>query len=167
MYGCADSARAGLILVPEGRQLFSSLSVLENLQIGCSTRRGGPWSPDKVLGLFPDLERILKQPAMQLSGGQQQMVAIGRALMSNPSVLLCDEISLGLAPVVIKNMYAALSDIRETGVSIIIVEQNIQQALEASDRLICIRTGAISYSSDSSSADVPAIESAYFGMDAR
>lgn len=161
----AEAARRGLILVPEGRQLFPSLSVMENLEIGRATGREGPWSIDQVLHLFPDLARLLDRPATLLSGGQQQMVAIGRALMGNPKVLLCDEISLGLAPVVIGQMYEALKQIRATGMSLIIVEQSIQQAISVSDNVLCLRGGQITYSSRSDAADTNAIEAAYFGME--
>jgi branched-chain amino acid transport system ATP-binding protein len=164
-YNCAEVARRGIILVPEGRQLFPSLTVRENLEIGASTRRDGPWTLDRILHLFPDLSRMLDRPAMLLSGGQQQMVAIGRALMSNPQVLLCDEVSLGLAPVIIEQMYSALADIRRSGTSMIIVEQSIHQALQVSDRILCLRTGAVTYEGESKSADLSRIETAYFGME--
>jgi branched-chain amino acid transport system ATP-binding protein len=162
---CAEAARRGIILVPEGRQLFSSLSVRENLEIGASTQREGPWTLDGILHLFPDLARLLDRPALQLSGGQQQMVAIGRALMGNPSVLLCDEISLGLAPVIIGQMYKALTHIRSSGMSMIIVEQSIHQALHVSDRVYCLRSGAVLYEGNSKCAEFSDIEAAYFGME--
>ncbi len=162
----AEVAQRGITLVPEGRQLFPSLSVMENLAIGATTQRDGPWNIDRVLHLFPDLVPFLNQPATLLSGGQQQMVAISRALMSNPKVLLCDEISLGLAPIVIRQMYAALADIRAAGMSMIIVEQNIQQAISASDNVLCLRGGQKTYASPSARADVAEIEAAYFGMEA-
>ena len=162
---CAEVARRGIILVPEGRQLFPSLNVRENLEIGAATGRIGHWTLDRVLHLFPDLARMLDRPAMLLSGGQQQMVAIGRALMGNPCVLLCDEVSLGLAPVVIGQMYSALADIRQSGTSMIIVEQSIHQALQVSDRVLCLRTGAVTYESASKVADLDKIEAAYFGME--
>lgn len=163
----AEAARRGLVLVPEGRQLFASLSVAENLAIGAAAGRKGPWTIDRVLSLFPDLARLLDRPALRLSGGQQQMVAIGRALMANPKVLLCDEISLGLAPVVIGQMYAALKQIRATGLSMIVVEQNIRQAIAVSDALLCLRGGKVTYASPSGSAEIAAIEAAYFGMEAQ
>jgi len=116
-------AHKGIALVPEGRQLFPSLSVAENLMIGARTGRAGPWSIDKVYDLFPVLKERKDQASTTLSGGQQQMVAIGRALMSNPELILFDEISLGLAPVIIKSIYDALPDIVGGGMTAMIVEQ--------------------------------------------
>ena len=111
----------GLAMVPEGRRLFPSLSVEENLLVGSYSRRAGPWNLQRLYALFPILGERRHNPGTALSGGQQQMVAIGRALMSNPRLLMCDEVSLGLAPVVIKDIYAALPGIRAEGVSVIVV----------------------------------------------
>ncbi|MDE2374899.1 MAG: ABC transporter ATP-binding protein, partial [Hyphomicrobiales bacterium] len=117
-----EIVKLGLSLVPEGRRLFSSLSVEENLLVGAYGRRGeGPWSLATVYRLFPILEERRHTPSTALSGGQQQMVAIGRSLMSNPRVLLCDELSLGLAPIVIRDIYAALADIKQHGTSVVLV----------------------------------------------
>jgi branched-chain amino acid transport system ATP-binding protein len=161
-----DIMGRGIAMVPEGRRLFPSLTVEENLQIGSYGRNvTGPWNLDSVYALFPILKERRRNPATALSGGQQQMVAIGRALMSNPEVLLCDEISLGLAPVVIRDIYAAFPRIRETGAAIVIVEQDIAQALKVSDRVYCMMEGRITLSGKSDALDRRAIHQAYFGAE--
>jgi branched-chain amino acid transport system ATP-binding protein len=121
-----------------------SLSVEENLLIGAYGRKtGGHWTLETVYELFPILKERRNNPGTALSGGQQQMVAIGRALMSNPRVLLCDEISLGLAPVVIRDIYAAVPKIKEAGASLIVVEQDIGQAMQVADRVYCMMEGRV------------------------
>lgn len=155
----------GIAMVPEGRKLFPSLSVEENLLIGAHLRgSGGSWNLSKIYELFPALASRRHQPSTQLSGGQQQMVAIGRALMSNPELLLCDEISLGLAPVIIRDIYAALPEIRGTGASVILVEQDIGKALEISDNVYCMMEGRITLSGRPADLSRDAIHEAYFGM---
>lgn len=159
-----DVLRLGIAMVPEGRKLFPSLSVEENLLIGAHARKGtGPWGLETVYELFPVLRERRHNPGTALSGGQQQMVAIGRALMSNPDVLLCDEISLGLAPVVIRDIYAALPRIRSGGAATIIVEQDIGQALKVADRVYCMMEGRVTLSGPASSLSRDAIHAAYFG----
>jgi len=154
----------GIAMVPEGRRLFPSLSVEENLLIGAHGRRAqGPWTLDAVYGLFPVLRERRASPATALSGGQQQMVAIGRALMSNPALLLCDEISLGLAPVVIRDIYRALPRIREGGAAVVIVEQDIGQALQVADRVYCLMEGRITLTGAPAALSREAIHAAYFG----
>lgn len=129
----------GIAMVPEGRKLFPSLSVAENLLIGGQSRKvKGYCTLDRVHDLFPILREKRNAPGTSLSGGQQQMVAIGRALMSNPRVLLCDEISLGLAPVVIRDIYKALPQNQKAGASVIVVEQDIGQAMKVADRVYCM-----------------------------
>jgi branched-chain amino acid transport system ATP-binding protein len=153
----------GIALVPEGRRLFPSLSVEENLIIGGQLGRGGPWSLARIYDLFPVLAERRHLPSTALSGGQQQMVAIGRALMSNPKLLLCDEISLGLAPIVIREVYAHLPAIVAEGCSLIIVEQDIVQALKAAARVYCLQEGRVALTGAAASLTREAISAAYFG----
>ncbi len=161
-----DVVRRGIALVPEGRKLFASLTVEENLQIGSyGCKRSGPWSLQSIYALFPVLKERRGNPATALSGGQQQMVAIGRALMSNPEILLCDELSLGLAPVVIKDIYAAFNRIRASGMAIIVVEQDIGQALKVADRVYCMMEGRITLTGRPADLDRAGIHAAYFGAE--
>jgi branched-chain amino acid transport system ATP-binding protein len=154
----------GIAMVPEGRKLFPSLSVEENLLIGGQVRQGdGRWGLEAIYELFPILRERRASPGTALSGGQQQMVAIGRALMSNPELLLCDEISLGLAPVVIKDIYAALPRIRETGAAVVIVEQDISRALAVADRVYCMMEGRVTLTGRASEVTRADIHAAYFG----
>lgn len=157
-------ARRGIAMVPEGRQLFPSLSVEENLIIGGQMGRKGPWSLEKVFELFPILKERRAVPPTALSGGQQQMVAIGRALMSNPEILLFDEISLGLAPIIIKSIYDALPNIIGDGMSAIIVEQDIAKALSVSSRVYCIQEGRISLEGVPQTLTREQVSAAYFGV---
>ena len=161
----ADEIMAqGIAMVPEGRKLFPSLSVEENLLVGTYGRKqAGHWSLETVYGLFPILKERRNNPGTALSGGQQQMVAIGRALMSNPRVLLCDEISLGLAPVVIRDIYKAVPQIREAGASLIVVEQDIGQAMAVADRVYCMMEGRITLSGRPGDLSREDIHAAYFG----
>ncbi len=156
-------ARRGIAMVPEGRRLFRSLSVEENLIIGGERAKPGRWTLDSVYGLFPILREKRNNPGTALSGGQQQMVAIGRALMANPDIILFDEISLGLAPVVIKDIYAAFPAIAETGVAIVLVEQDVSRALAFAHGFACLQEGRVSLAgapADHTRAD---ITDAYFG----
>ena len=160
-----DILTAGIAMVPEGRKLFPSLTVEENLRIGAHARKGnGFWTLERLYTLFPILRERRDHPGTALSGGQQQMVAIGRALMSNPTVLLCDELSLGLAPVVIREIYAAFPTIRESGTSIIVVEQDIGQALKVADHVHCMMEGRVTLSGRPADLSREAIHDAYFGV---
>jgi branched-chain amino acid transport system ATP-binding protein len=160
----ADIVRRGVAMAPEGRKLFPSLSVEENLAVGAwSQKSPGQWTLASVYELFPILKERRLSPATALSGGQQQMVTIGRALMSNPRLLMCDEISLGLAPIVIRDIYAALPRIKQGGVSLIIVEQDIAQAMAVADRVYCFQEGRVTLSGPPSALSRDAIHEAYFG----
>ena len=159
-----DIVKRGIALVPEGRRLFPSLSVEENLLMGTLSGRKGSWNMERVFTLFPILKEKRRLPGTSLSGGQQQMVAIGRALMSNPRLLLCDEISLGLAPVVIREIYAALPAIMEDGMSLLIVEQDVQLALQVSSRVVCLQEGRVSLEGKSGDLTREQISKAYFGI---
>ncbi|CAM5380367.1 ABC transporter ATP-binding protein [Eoetvoesiella caeni] len=162
----AKIVHRGVAMVPEGRRLFASLSVEENLLMGAYGGRRGIWNFESVAKLFPILKERRKSPATALSGGQQQMVAIGRALMSNPRLLICDELSLGLAPIVIKEIYDALKTVAATGLTAIIVEQDTSTAKEMSNRLYCLQEGRVSLTGISRQVGHEQITAAYFGLQA-
>jgi branched-chain amino acid transport system ATP-binding protein len=157
-------AARGIALVPEGRRLFPSLTVEENLLIGGQLGRKGPWSLKRVYDLFPVLAERARMPSLSLSGGQQQMVAIGRALMANPQLILCDEISLGLAPIVVRDIYAALPAVLAEGISLVIVEQDIAQALKASSQVYCLQEGRVALQGAAAALTRQQIAAAYFGV---
>jgi branched-chain amino acid transport system ATP-binding protein len=154
----------GIALVPEGRRLFPSLTVLENLKVGAQLGRPGPWSLQRVFGLFPILEERKNARSMSLSGGQQQMVAIGRALMSNPRLLLCDELSLGLAPIVVRDIFARLPSIVSEGAAVVVVEQDVMQAVHATSYVYCLQEGRISLEGPSDTLSREQLRAAYFGV---
>jgi branched-chain amino acid transport system ATP-binding protein len=159
-----EIVKRGIALVPEGRRLFPSLSVEENLLMGGFAKRPGPWSLERLYKLFPILSERRTHPATSLSGGQQQMVAIGRALMSNPSLLLCDELSLGLAPIVIREIYDALPAICAEGMTVVIVEQDVAMAQLVSQRIYCFQEGRVSLEGRSGDLTREQISQAYFGV---
>jgi len=162
-----EIVRLGIALVPEGRKLFPSLSVEENLLLGTHSERRGPWNLERIYRLFPRLHELRRLPAPSLSGGQQQMAAVGRALMSNPRLLLCDELSLGLAPVVIRDIYATLGTITAEGTTIVVVEQDINRALDASSRFYCLQEGRLALTAPTKDFNRAAITAAYFGLQGR
>jgi branched-chain amino acid transport system ATP-binding protein len=158
-----EIARRGIAMVPEGRRLFPSLSVEENLRMGGLSRRRGRWTLEAVYALFPMLREKRAAPATSISGGQQQMAAIGRALLANPRVLICDEMSLGLSPLVVKTIYDALPSVRAGGVTLIIVEQDVGLAARVSDRLYCLQEGRVTLQGPSAGFSREQISRAYFG----
>jgi branched-chain amino acid transport system ATP-binding protein len=154
----------GISMVPEGRRIFPSLSVEENLLVGAQARRPGPWTVAAVLELFPLLADKRQRGGSQLSGGEQQALAIGRGLMANPRLLLLDEVSLGLAPIVVRRIYEALPAIRAAGITVVLVEQDIGQALGAADRVYCLLEGRVALESAPAELDRDRIAAAYFGV---
>ena len=159
----AEIVAGGIALVPEGRRLFASLSVEENLRLGWTVGRKGAIGFEEVWRLFPILEERRRQKAALLSGGQQQMVALGRGLLANPRILLCDEISLGLAPIVINDLYAILPAIKASGIAIVIVEQDISRSLAVADRFYCLLEGRVTLSGRPAETSREAVMKQYFG----
>ena len=153
----------GIALVPEGRRLFPGLTVEENLKVAAKGRRGR-WNVETVLEVFPLLQPRLHMPAATLSGGEQQAVAIGRALMSNPRLLLLDEVSLGLAPVVVDSVYRSLQGIIAEGATVVLVEQDLTRALKVADRVVCVLEGRVVLEGQAKALDRDAVVNAYFGL---
>ena len=154
----------GLALVPEGRRLFPGLTVEENLRVAAARGRRGRWNLDSVLEAFPLLQPRRRMPAANLSGGEQQAVAIGRALMSNPRILLLDEVSLGLAPVVVDAVYRSLAEIISGGSTVLLVEQDLTRALRVASRVVCMLEGRVVLQGDAASLDRDRVVDAYFGL---
>ena len=157
-------AAAGIVMVPEGRRLFPSLSVEDNLKVGASYARKGPWNLKGVYELFPWMKDRRGQRAAQLSGGEQQSVAIGRALVANPRVLLLDELSLGLAPVVVQRIYAMLPQVLASGITVLLVEQDVSQALRVATHLQCLLEGRSVLEGTPDGVTRQQVEAAYFGV---
>jgi len=153
----------GIVLVPEGRKIFPSLSVEENLLLGRYRERPGAWTLERVYQLFPRLVERCHQPGTNLSGGAQQMLAIGRGLMANPRLLLVDEISLGLAPLIVKDLYRVLQTVRSEGTTLLIVEQDVSQVLAFAERVVCLRKGAVALEGEPARLTREQISAAYFG----
>jgi branched-chain amino acid transport system ATP-binding protein len=157
-------ATAGIVMVPEGRRLFGSLTVEENLQVGATYARKGPWTIERVYELFGWMRDRRTQRTAQLSGGEQQSVAISRALVANPRVLLLDELSLGLAPVVVQRIYAMLPQILATGLTVLLVEQDVSQALRVASHIQCLLEGHTTLEGRPSDVTAAQVEAAYFGL---
>ena len=156
--------RRGISLVPEGRRLFLSMTVEENLLVGAANGRPGNWTPDRVFELFPWMRARVKEQTAHLSGGEQQVVAIGRALVANPRVLMLDEISLGLAPVVVKRIYETLPALLGTDMAVLVVEQDVAQALRVAGRFQCLLEGRTTLEGKPSDYTADQVEAAYFGF---
>jgi len=157
-------AGQGIVLVPEGRRLFESLSVEENLQVGAAYARPGRWTIERVYETFGWLRDRRRQPTAQLSGGEQQTVAIGRALVANPRMLLLDELSLGLAPVVVQRIYGMLPEILATGLTVLLVEQDVSQALRVASHIHCLLEGRTTLEGRPADVTADQVEAAYFGL---
>ena len=157
-------ARQGVVLVPEGRRLFESLSVEENLRVGAAYARPGPWTIEQVYQMFGWMRERRNQRTSQLSGGEQQTVAIGRALVANPRVLLLDELSLGLAPVVVQRIYGMLPQILATGLTVLLVEQDVSQALRVASHIHCLLEGQTTLQGTPADVTAEKVEAAYFGL---
>lgn len=154
----------GVALAPEGRRIFPSLSVEENLLVGAYRARRGPWNLARIYDAFPLVSDRRDRLGTNLSGGEQQAVAIGRALMSNPRLLLLDEMSLGLAPVVVSQIYDVLPSVIAQGTTVLIVEQDVNQAMKVADRVQCLLEGRTAVEGPSGSLTRDQIAHAYFGV---
>jgi branched-chain amino acid transport system ATP-binding protein len=157
-------ARQGIVMVPEGRRLFGSLTVQENLQVGATYARPGPWTIERVYETFDWMRERRGQRTEQLSGGEQQTVAIGRALVANPRVLLLDELSLGLAPIVVQRIYGMLPQILATGLTVLLVEQDVSQALRVATHIHCLLEGRTTLEGTPADVTAEQVEAAYFGL---
>jgi branched-chain amino acid transport system ATP-binding protein len=157
-------AALGIALVPEGRRLFADMTVEENLLLGRMTGRKGGWNVERVLATFPNLKPRFKARAGSLSGGEQQATAIGRALMGNPDVLLLDELSLGLSPLVVDRVYESLASLMNGGTTIVLVEQDLSRALAVADHVVCMLEGRIVLASPARDVSRERVTEAYFGL---
>src|SRR6201998_4198352 len=157
-------ATSGIVMVPEGRRLFTSMTLEDNLKVGASYARKGPWNIERVYELFPWMRERRGQKTAQMSGGEQQSVAIGRALVANPRVLLLDELSLGLAPVVVQRIYAMLPQILASGLTVLLVEQDVSQALRVASHIQCLLEGRTTLEGKPADVTAEQVEAAYFGL---
>ncbi len=153
----------GIALVPEGRKLFPSLTVEENIQVGAAAAASPQWPLQRIYDTFPMIARRRRQRASTLSGGEQQAVAIARALAAGPSLLLLDEISLGLAPVVVEGLYETLSGLRSAGATMVLVEQDLRRAMDACDNLVCLLEGRVALAAAVADVTRDQVVAAYFG----
>jgi branched-chain amino acid transport system ATP-binding protein len=159
-----DLVARGVVMVPEGRRIFPSLTVEENLLVGAYRGRPGRWTLARVYDLFPVLAERRRQPGPNLSGGEQQMLAIGRGLMANPRLLLVDEISLGLAPIVVRGLYRVLRTIAAEGTTTLVVDQDVSQIMDLAQRVYCFRKGAVSLEGRPADLTRARLAAAYFGV---
>ena len=157
-------ATSGIVMVPEGRRLFTSMTLEDNLRVGASYARKGPWNIARVYELFPWMKERRNQKTAQMSGGEQQSVAIGRALVANPRVLLLDELSLGLAPVIVQRIYGMLPQVLESGITVLLVEQDVSQALRVATHLQCLLEGHTMLEGTPAEVTREQVEAAYFGV---
>ncbi|HLX98907.1 MAG TPA: ABC transporter ATP-binding protein [Roseiarcus sp.] len=157
-------AALGMALVPEGRRLFARLTVEENLLLARSAGRTGAWTIDAVMEAFPNLKARRRALAGTLSGGEQQATAIGRALMMNPELLLLDEVSLGLSPLIVDRLYAQLEALKSSGVAMLMVEQDLKRAMAAASRTICMLEGAVAIEGPTAALTREEVTEAYFGL---
>ena len=162
----SSSARVkqGLSLVPEGRRLFADMTVEENLLLGNTVKRSGDWNIERIFATFPNLVKRRHAKTGNLSGGEQQATAIGRALMSNPDCLILDEVSLGLSPLVVDQVYASIDSLKDAGTTILLVEQDLERAIRFSHRAICMLEGKIVLDKLTSDTNKEEITHAYFGL---
>jgi branched-chain amino acid transport system ATP-binding protein len=156
--------KMGIALVPEGRRLFPELTVEENLRVAQAAGRAGRWNVDAVIDTFPLLAKLRDHPAASLSGGEQQATAIGRALMTNPRLLLLDEVSLGLAPVVVEEVYRSLQALIEAGATILLVEQDLGRAMSVASRVVCMLEGRVVLEGGAGELSREQVTDAYFGL---
>ncbi len=159
-----DRVRRGIVMVPEGRRLFPSLTVEENVLVGAANGRRGEWNLDRVFDLFPWMPGRRRERTGHLSGGEQQVVAIGRALVANPRVLLLDEISLGLAPIVVQQIYQTLPALLASEMAVLLVEQDVAQALRVATRFQCLLEGRTTLEGAPADHALAEVEAAYFGF---
>jgi branched-chain amino acid transport system ATP-binding protein len=154
---------SGVALVPEGRKLFPSLTVEENIQVGAAAAASDAWPLERIYGAFPLIAKRRKQRASTLSGGEQQAVAIARALAAAPTLLLLDEISLGLAPLIVEGLYETLAGLRSAGATLVIVEQDLRRAMDACDDLVCLLEGRVALAAPVADVSRDEVVAAYFG----
>ncbi len=159
-----ERVKSGMVLVPEGRRLFARMTVEENLQLGGLVKRGGDWSVDRIFSIFPNLVKRSHAKTGTLSGGEQQATAIGRALMTNPDVIFFDEISLGLSPLVVDQVYASLAELLKSGVTVVLVEQDLKRAMAVAGRAICMLEGQVVLDRPMAETSRDEITEAYFGL---
>ena len=159
-----ERVRMGISLVPEGRRLFPELTVEENLRVSAAAGRMGRWTVDEVLDTFPLLAPLRHKVAKSLSGGEQQATAIARALLTNPRLLLLDELSLGLAPVAVDGVYTALQPLFDSDATIVLVEQDLSRALSVASRVVCMLEGRLVLTGAAGELSREQVTDAYFGL---